>query len=124
MSRFALVVLVGLTSGCAAVKAEMPSMQPLAFEAGPPAPAVLQENHFSRDRSAIGEAQLKEILAAPVFLEEHARIGVLPVAVRYEIDDAVPVEAAPSPTYTRPIGQPSDAASRGLAARVHPGGQP
>lgn len=96
MSRFALVVLVGLTSGCAIGKAAMPNLQPLAFEAGPPAPAVLEENHFSRDRSAVGESALKEILAAPVFLEEHARVGVLPVAVRYEIDDAVPVEAAPS----------------------------
>ncbi|MDP1920078.1 MAG: hypothetical protein Q8L14_27775 [Myxococcales bacterium] len=96
MSRFALVVIVGLTSGCATVKAGQPNLQPLAFEAGPPAPAVLEENHFSRDRSALGESALKEILAAPVFLEEHARIGVLPVAVRYEIDDVVPVEAAPS----------------------------
>ncbi|MDP3234889.1 MAG: hypothetical protein Q8N26_19050 [Myxococcales bacterium] len=93
MSRFALVVLVGLTSGCAAGKAALPNLQPLAFEAAPP---TLQENHFSRDRGAVGEAELKQILAAPVFLEEHARVGVLPVAVRYEIDDAVPVDAAPS----------------------------
>lgn len=95
MFRLALVVLV-FSSGCAAMRAEMPTMSTLAFEPGPAAPAVLTENHFSRDRSAVGEAELKSILASPVFLEEHARVGVLPVAVRYEVDDAVPVEAAPS----------------------------
>lgn len=95
MSRLALVVLV-VSSGCAAVRAEMPTMQALAFEPGPAAPAVLTENHFSRDRNAVGETELKSILASPVFLEEHARIGVVPVAVRYEVDEAVPVEAAPS----------------------------
>lgn len=96
MFRLVLVSLAVVTSGCAAMKAQMPAMQPLAFEAGPPAPAVLQENHFSRDRSAIGEPELRSILASPVFLEEHARVGVLPVAMRYEVDEAVPVEAAPS----------------------------
>lgn len=97
MFRIALVaVFFAVTAGCAAARAEQVALQPMAFEAGPPAPAVLTENHFSRDRGAIGEGELRAILSAPVFLEEHARVGVLPVAVRYAVDDEVPLEAAPS----------------------------
>jgi hypothetical protein len=95
MTRITLAVFAAL-SGCAAQKAEMPSLMQLSFEAGPPAPAALEQNHFSRDRGAMGEPELREILGAPVFLEENARVGVVPVAVRYEVDGAVPVEAAPS----------------------------
>jgi hypothetical protein len=97
MHRLALVVFaVTVTTGCATSRAVMPSMQPLAFEAGPPAPATLDENHFARDRTGVGEPELRAILSAPVYLEENARVGVLPVAVRYEVDEAVPVENAPA----------------------------
>ena len=57
---------------------------------------MLEENHFVRDRMGVGETELRQILAAPVFLEEHARIGVLPVRTGYAPDDGVPVEAAPA----------------------------
>lgn len=64
-------------------------------QAAPPAP--LTEDHFTRDRStAVTEEQLKEILRAPVFLEEGARLGVVPVAFRYAPDEAVPTVAAPA----------------------------
>ena len=90
--RFVLVALVTLT-GCASSRAAMPALAPYALSE----PAqVLEENHFSRDRMAVGEPELREILAAPVFLEEHARIGVLPVRSGYAPDDEVPVEAAPA----------------------------
>lgn len=100
MNRIALVTLatalLALT-GCAAARAEMPSMAPLSLDTHAlAAPQVLEDNHFSRDRNAVGEAELKQILSAPVFLEEHARIGVVPVQARYEQDDQVPFEAAPA----------------------------
>jgi len=89
--------LLVITTGCAASKAAMPSMMPIAFEAQPEVPkAPLENDYFGRDRSAISEEALKEILAAPVFLEDGARMGVVPVAQGYAPDEAVPVEAAPS----------------------------
>ena len=90
--RFVLVALFALT-GCAASRAAMPTLAvyPLAEPA-----QVLEENHFSRDLMGVGEPELRQILAAPVFLEEHARIGVLPVRAGYAPDDGVPVEGAPA----------------------------
>ncbi len=89
-------VVLALTSGCAASRAAMPSLTPYALTALPAPAAVLEENHFARDRMGVGENELKQILSAPVFLEEHARIGVLPVRTAYAPDDSVPVEAAPA----------------------------
>lgn len=88
-----LAVLVALSTGCAASRAAMPALE--SYPLAPPA-TVLEENHFARDRMGVGEPELREILAAPVFLEEHARIGVLPVRTGYAPDDEVPVEAAPA----------------------------
>lgn len=93
--RLALAALV-FTTGCAASRAAMPSLEPYSMSALPAQAQVLQDNHFARDRMGVGENELKEILAAPVFLEEHARIGVLPVRSGYAPDDVVPVEAAPA----------------------------
>ena len=93
--RLALVTLVFAT-GCAASHAAMPSLAPYALTALPAPATVLEDNHFARDRMGLGEGELREILAAPVFLEEHARIGVLPVRTGYAPDDGVPVEAAPA----------------------------
>ncbi len=87
-----LAPLLALFANCAASRATMPELAPLALSA----PPVLEENHFSRDRMSLGEPELRQILAAPVFLEEHARIGVLPVRSGYAPDDEVPVEAAPA----------------------------
>jgi hypothetical protein len=95
LMRFALVALV-FTTGCAASRAAMPSLEPLAMSALPAPAQVLEDNHFARDRMGVGESELKQILAAPVFLEEHARIGVLPVRTGYAPDDNIPVEAAPA----------------------------
>ncbi len=96
MHRIALLLAVSaLATGCAAAKASMPSLQPLAFDSAPAAKAPLEQNFFSRDRNSIGEAELKTILEAPVYLEEGARVGVVPVATRYEPDEALPIEPAP-----------------------------
>lgn len=91
--RLTHIALFTLTTGCAASRASMPTLAPYAL-AEPV--QVLEENHFSRDRMGVGEPELRQILAAPVFLEEHARIGVLPVRSGYAPDDEVPVEAAPA----------------------------
>lgn len=94
-TSLSLAVLVALASGCAAQKAAMPSLAPLVLEAASAAP-VLEDNHFQRDRMSVGEAELKAILAAPVFLEENARVGVLPVASGYAPEEGVPLEAVPA----------------------------
>ncbi len=96
MRLFPAACLAVLATGCAAHHAAMPELAPLVFEGAAQGP-VLQENHFARDKVAgLGEAELKEILAAPVFLEEGARLGVVPVATRYELDGQVPQEATPA----------------------------
>ncbi|MDP3151717.1 MAG: hypothetical protein Q8N23_03540 [Archangium sp.] len=93
MNKALLTLLAVLSAGCAMSRAATPTLQPYALSA----PAqVLEENHFSRDRMGVGEAELRQILAAPIFLEEHARIGVLPVSTGYAPDGAVPVETAPA----------------------------
>jgi hypothetical protein len=89
--RLTLISLV-ILSGCASSRAVIPNLTPYSLAA----PAVLEQNHFARDRMGVGELELKDILDAPVFLEEHARIGVLPVRTAYAPDDGVPVEAAPA----------------------------
>lgn len=68
---------------------------PLQFEAAtaPTAPPALVDDYFTRDRSgAIGEAELKEVLAAPVVLEAGARVGVVPVSSGFAPTDRVPRE--------------------------------
>jgi hypothetical protein len=95
MHRLVPVVLFLSSMGCAASKAAA-SLEPLSFDAAPPRSAPLVENHFARDRSAVGESELRIILSAPVFLEENSRIGVLPVATRYEVAEGIPVQPAPA----------------------------
>ena len=51
------------------------------------------QNHFKRDRiQGLNEAAMREILAAPVYLERGARIGVVPVVEGYELDHQLPLE--------------------------------
>ncbi len=72
-----------------------PTMAPLPVAAAP-APAPLVENHFLRDRtSAVSPEALARILSAPTFLEEGARIGVLPVSTGYGADADVPLTTVP-----------------------------
>jgi hypothetical protein len=95
----ALLSLLGGT-GCAAHKALAPEMAPMAFTAGdaqeavPASPPILTENRFSRDASgSISEEALREVLASPVFLEEKARVGIVPVQGSYALDMDVPLSA-------------------------------
>lgn len=87
-----LVITLALLSGCAASRVSAPMLRPLQVSDAP----TLEENHFARDRLAMGEDQLKQILAAPVFLETNARIGVLPVSSGYAPEYEVPVETVPA----------------------------
>lgn len=89
----ALLALAALvTTGCGAAAPMRPEMAPLALATTPASPAPLIENHFSRDRIGdLSEDRVREILAAPVFLEADARIGVVPVIDRYEPDEAIPL---------------------------------
>jgi hypothetical protein len=96
----ALLALLSGT-GCAAHRLAAPEMAPMEFtssaEAMPSVPApppILTENRFSRDSSgSITEEALREGLAAPVFLEEKARVGIVPVQGSYALDMDVPLPA-------------------------------
>lgn len=101
MSRLLPVTLalLALTNGCAAAH-KSAALPPLALaEAAaeaPAAPTLLTENHFARDAvGALSEAQLRDILQAPVFLEEKARVGVVPVREGYGADEELPLAGVP-----------------------------
>ncbi len=93
MKRMLWAVVAAVLAGCGAARAPMEvAMAPLPVQA----PVVLQENHFQRDRSGqVSEEALRAILAAPTFLEEGARIGVVPVATGYEVEDGLPLATVP-----------------------------
>ncbi|NMB73566.1 MAG: hypothetical protein GYA21_00390 [Myxococcales bacterium] len=85
--------LVAVASGCAAMKPMHAEMAPLALS---PAATPLERDHFKRDTAgSISEEDLRRVLAAPVFLEEGARVGVIPVATGYGPDPDLPLNAVP-----------------------------
>lgn len=90
----ALIALATLTTACGGgVRVMNPTLSTIVPKAAPPPPKALTRNHFRHDRvNGLTEAAMREILAAPVFLERDARIGVVPVQDRYAVDHAVPVE--------------------------------
>lgn len=97
------LAMTTLTGACGASHAAMePHMAPLQLsEQAPAAPAALDVNHFVRDKPAgLTEDALREILAAPVYLEEGARIGVLPVETGYAPDPDLPLAAVPASLST------------------------
>ncbi len=97
MKPLALPLFAVALVGCAHAPLASPELAPMSFEGVvAPTPKVLEDNHFARDKvGGVGEAELKEILAAPVFLESDARLGVVPVAGAYALDGEVPLQAAP-----------------------------
>jgi hypothetical protein len=72
-------------------------MEPLRLgKAVPSSPQPLAQNHFKRDTAgSISEEDLRRVLAAPVFLEGNARLGVVPVATCYEPDSELPLAIVP-----------------------------
>ncbi|MCC6622868.1 MAG: hypothetical protein IT385_16535 [Deltaproteobacteria bacterium] len=91
------VVGVALVSGaCGASRPLVAHMEPMRMEQAPTPPPVLTENHFKRDiMGDLDERQLREILVSPVFLEDKARIGILPVSSGYESDPDMPLDRVP-----------------------------
>lgn len=92
-----LVLTFAAVTGVACAHAPLaaPSLEPLHFEAAAPAPAPLQKDAFTRDLApGISEDDLRQVLSAPVFLEAKARVGIVPVAARYAVDQELPREAA------------------------------
>jgi hypothetical protein len=96
---FVLLATFALTSACAGSQKPLrASMAPMAVQeqAAAVQPRELTENHFKTDRTGnITEDDLKEILAAPVFLEDEARVGIVPVATAYELDEDLPLPEVP-----------------------------
>ncbi len=92
MALLTLLAGTGCATARAPLAAELPPMA-LASEAAPPSqPPILTENRFSRDTAgSITEEGLREVLAAPVFLEEKARVGIVPVQGAYALDLDVPL---------------------------------
>lgn len=85
----ATTLLTLAACGASAPAMRAPEMAPLELSQ----PAVLDKNHFHQDQMGnVTEAAMREILASPVYLEEKARIGVVPVVNRYEPSSHVPVE--------------------------------
>jgi hypothetical protein len=89
------LALLALTAGCAASPRALrpPEMEPLPVMATTPdKPAPLAEDLFRQDAAGnVSEEALRRILEAPVFLEEGARVGVVRVASRYEVDGEIPL---------------------------------
>ncbi|MBL8786445.1 MAG: hypothetical protein JNJ59_16200 [Deltaproteobacteria bacterium] len=92
-TRLAVLVLAStLATACGSAPPLRAPMEPLQLGSAP----VLTENHFKRDvMGDVSEGALREILASPVFLEERARIGIVPVATGYAPDDDIPVVGLP-----------------------------
>lgn len=91
------LLLSSVTTGCGASRKPLRAeMAPAVAMAKPAEPAPLQENVFRRDRSReVSEDAIARVLAAPVFLEAGARLGVVPVATGYGLDDGVPLARVP-----------------------------
>ena len=88
MKAISTLLFPALSIGCAA-SAHLPSP---SFA---PTPELLQVDHFKGDEShRITDDALREILAAPVAIEERARVGVVPVTGEYEPDAEVPLAPA------------------------------
>jgi hypothetical protein len=95
-----ILVLVSLTA-CAAAREEvrMPALfaaDAAAPAAAPEAPKLLEVNHFNRDSmGTVSEEELRNILQAPVFLEEKSRLGIVPVSDGYGANGEIPVVSVP-----------------------------
>ncbi len=88
-----LVIALAL-GGCAAAPMQA-EMAPMAMTAQAQQP-VLDTNHFQQDRTGnLSEDGLREILDAPVFLEDATRVGILPVTTAYDVDADLPLAVAP-----------------------------
>ena len=101
--KLAIPFIALALSSCAAASQEvrLPRLfgaEDAARAAAPaaPKPELLVDNHFQRDAmGGLSEDELKKILAAPVYLEQKARLGIVPVSDGYGADGTIPVVAVP-----------------------------
>ncbi|MGM0556460.1 MAG: hypothetical protein ACQEVA_08805, partial [Myxococcota bacterium] len=94
----ALLCCVTLLGACAAPSKSLdPKMEAMAVQNGSASqPEKLEDNHFRTDRTGnLSEEDLKRILDSPIFLEEETRLGVVPVATAYQVDQDLPVNDVP-----------------------------
>lgn len=97
-----VAAVAALSSSCASARA-VPDLtgfgRPAWGVAAPPdapAPVALERDVFARDHAgSISEADLHAVLDAPVALAPGSRVGVVPVADRYDPSGDTPVVAAP-----------------------------
>ncbi|PKN54570.1 MAG: hypothetical protein CVU56_25965 [Deltaproteobacteria bacterium HGW-Deltaproteobacteria-14] len=97
-SRSLLVTLpfaLAALGACASAAPLRAAMEPLPLAAIAPAPAPLEEDFFVRDKMALADDDLRTILRAPAYLEEHARIGIVTVSSGYAVDADLPTTAVP-----------------------------
>jgi len=92
--RFALLAAV-LELGCFGQRMALrPDLAALPIPAASP---DLTEDHFKRDRTTgVNDEDLRAILAAPVYVDETQRVGVLPVSGQYRPDPSLPLPAVPA----------------------------
>ena len=89
-----LFTVAHLAPACGAHSALEAQMAPLPL--ADLAPAPLERDVFKRDvMGQLSEEDLRAVLRAPVFLEEHARIGIVPVATGYAVDADLPLAGPP-----------------------------
>lgn len=82
---------LGVVSGCSSSRHLRAELAPMNFKAPAVKAKVLKHNRFEGDKVGnLTEAHMREILAAPVFLEKDARFGIVRVAGRYKVDADVP----------------------------------
>ncbi len=87
-----LPLLALLLSACGAARAPLKAQMTHAVLSPPSKPVPLKQNHFRRDKiGGLSEAAVREILAAPVFLEEGARLGIVGVRGAYELNKELPL---------------------------------
>jgi hypothetical protein len=85
-----IALLFPLLVGCASAREMMapPAMKPITEQ--------VKDDRFKRDNSgAISEEDLHKLLATIPFLEDKARLGVVPVASGYEPDGELPLPGIP-----------------------------
>lgn len=93
----AVALLIALAlAACGGSSAPLEAtLPPLAVAEAAPAPPI-ENDYFNRDHTgALTEEDLRALLAAPVFLADETRLGIVPVAVAYEADEEVPLVGVP-----------------------------
>lgn len=94
-SMLTLFACLGGAAGCASSSPQA-DFESAAVPSKSAEKKDLRRNHFKSDKTGnISEHELREMLSAPIDLEQGARVGVVPVASGYAVDREVPMETVP-----------------------------